>query len=185
MKIVLGLGNPGGFYAHTYHNMGFLAVECLAEKLGAEFSKKECDALTAHASIPGAGRVILAKPQTFMNLSGTAAQKLLHYYKCGVADLIVLYDDIDLEKGAIRYRETGSAGTHNGMRDIVLKVGESPRVRIGIGRPEAGRDLASYVLGNVPEAERPLLAQAIEEAAQKVLSLCGHGDSVTDHKRGL
>lgn len=177
MKIVIGLGNPGSQYAHTHHNMGFLAAECLAEILGASFNKKECDSLTAHAEYRG-GRVIVAKPETFMNLSGTAAQKLLRYYKAEPKDLIVLFDDIDIEKGKIRYRESGSAGTHNGMRDIVLKVGEDfPRVRIGVGRPPEGRDLASYVLSSVPAPERQMMAEAVKAAAGKVLELCSPAEN--------
>ena len=173
MKIIVGLGNVGEIYAHTYHNLGFLAAECLAARIGAAFSKRECYALTAHTDYNGV-RVILAKPETLMNRSGTAVQTLLKYYKCGLSDLIVLYDDIDIEKGAIRYREAGSAGTHNGMRDIVLKLGEDfMRVRIGAGRPPEGRDLASYVLSNIPKEERQLFVSAIEKAADKVLGLLG------------
>ncbi|MCL2061461.1 MAG: aminoacyl-tRNA hydrolase [Firmicutes bacterium] len=171
MKIVLGLGNPGVGYAHTYHNMGFLAAECLAEMLSAQFSKKRAGALCAHAEYNGKA-VLIAKPQNFMNRSGEAAQKLLNFYKLPSSDLIVLYDDIDIEKGKIRFRMSGSAGTHNGMRDIVWRLGEDfKRVRIGVGRPPEGRDLASYVLGVVPKAERGLLAEAVKSAAEKVLEL--------------
>ena len=171
MKVVVGLGNIGTAYAHTYHNLGFLAVECVADRVGAVFSKRECSSLTAHAEYNGE-RVIFAKPETMMNLSGTAVQKLLHYYKCSVNELIVLVDDIDLERGTIRYRESGSAGTHNGMRDIILKVGERfKRIRIGAGRPPEGMDLASYVLSNIPLTERKLLIAAMETAADKVLDL--------------
>jgi len=171
MKIIVGLGNVGDGYAHTYHNLGFLTVECLASRLKTAFSKKECGSITAHADL-GGQRVILAKPQTMMNRSGSAVQKLLGYYKCGLSDLIVIYDDIDIERGALRYRETGSAGTHNGMRDIVLYVGEEfKRIRIGTGRPADGRDLASYVLSVIPKDDRPLFVKAIEAAADKALEL--------------
>jgi len=171
MYIIVGLGNIGDSYRHTYHNMGFLAVEALAKKLKTEFAKKECDSVTAHASYNGQ-RVILAKPQTYMNRSGTAVSKLLKYYKCSEDNLIVLYDDIDITKGEIRYREAGSSGTHNGMRDIVFYLGENfKRVRIGIGRPENGRDLANYVLSAVPSGERDLMVACIDKAVDKVIVL--------------
>ena len=171
MKIIAGLGNPGDRYAHTYHNLGFLAVECIAQRLGAAFSKRECSALTAHADYHGE-RVILAKPETMMNRSGTAVQALVSYYKCAPADLVVIYDDIDIEKGSIRYRESGSAGTHNGMRDIVLHLGgDIKRIRIGAGRPQDGRDLANYVLSVISAADRPVFVTAIETAAEKALAV--------------
>ena len=173
MFIIVGLGNIGDVYRHTYHNMGFLAVEALAKRLNAEFTKKECDSISAHTNF-GNKRIVLAKPQTFMNRSGSAAIKLLKYYKCGEDSLIVLYDDIDIAKGEIRYRESGSSGTHNGMRDIVYYLGENfKRVRIGIGRPEGGRDLANYVLSVVPQSERDLILTGIDKAVEKVLALLG------------
>ena len=171
MKIIVGLGNVGDGYAHTYHNLGFLTVECLAGRLKTAFSKKECGSLTAHGEF-GGERIILAKPQTMMNRSGAAVQKLVGYYKCALSDLIVIYDDVDIEKGTIRYRETGSSGTHNGMRDIVLYVGEEfKRIRLGVGRPPEGRDLASFVLSVIPKDERPLFVKAIGDAADKALEL--------------
>ena len=107
-----------------------------------------------------------------MNLSGSSVEKLLKYYKCPLSDLIVIYDDVDIEKGSIRYREAGSSGTHNGMRDIVLRLGEDfKRVRVGAGRPPEGRDLASYVLSPIPKDERPVFVKAIEAAADKVMAL--------------
>jgi PTH1 family peptidyl-tRNA hydrolase len=171
MKIIIGLGNPGENYARTYHNAGFLAVEALADRLNAQFSKKECGALTAHTE-HGGDKVILAKPQTFMNLSGTAAAALAHYYKCPAGDIIVVFDDIDIEKGTVRYRESGSGGTHNGVKDIVLKLGPGfKRIKIGIGRPPPGRDLASFVLSVIPESEREAVYSAAGLAADKIIGL--------------
>jgi len=145
----------------------------LAARLKAAFTKKECGSVTAHAEFNGE-RVILAKPQTMMNRSGLAVQKLLGYYKCALSDLIVIYDDVDIEKGTIRYRETGSSGTHNGMRDIVLYVGEEfKRIRIGAGRPREGQDLASYVLSVIPKDDRPIFVKAIEAAADKAMEIIG------------
>jgi len=169
MKLIVGLGNIGDRYAHTYHNLGFLAVEALAKRLSAQFNKKGCDASLAFADFEGE-RIILAKPSTYMNRSGTAVQKLLKYYKCSADDLLVIYDDIDIEKGTIRFRESGSSGTHNGMRDIVYFVGESfKRIKIGAGRPAEGRDLAGYVLSVIPQSERPIFVEAIEKAVDKTL----------------
>jgi len=169
MKIIVGLGNIGDRYKHTYHNLGFLAVELLAKRLGAEFNKKHCDATIALLEHNGE-RVLLAKPTTLMNRSGQAVDKLLKYYKCSDKDLIVLFDDIDIKKGEIRYREKGSSGTHNGMRDIVYYIGEDfKRIKIGAGRPENCQDLASYVLSIIPENDRALFMGVLEQAVDKVL----------------
>lgn len=171
MKIIVGLGNIGDKYANTYHNLGFLAVELLAKRLGEQFTKRHCDADLAFADYNGE-RVIIAKPTTFMNRSGLAVQKLLKYYKCSESDIIVLYDDIDIAKGTIRFRESGSSGTHNGMRDIVFFVGENfKRIKIGAGRPQDGRDLASYVLSKISDEDKAMFAVAIEEAVDKTLSV--------------
>jgi len=167
MIIIVGLGNVGDRYAHTYHNLGFLTAECLALRFNAEFIKKECDALTAHAEYRGK-KVILAKPQTMMNLSGRAVQKLLKFYKCEPKDLLVIFDDIDIEKGKIKFKERGSGGTHNGMRDIVFLIDEEfPRIKVGCGRPPEGRDLASFVLSQIPKSDRKVFASAIEDAADR------------------
>ncbi len=170
MKIIVGLGNVGEKYVHTFHNMGFLAIDALSERLGQPYSKNECHSMTYHADIDGE-KVILAMPTTLMNLSGKAVSSLLSYYKCSLSDLLVLYDDIDIPKATIRFRQSGSAGTHNGMRDIISRTssGEFARIRIGIGRAEDGRDLASYVLSVVPRSERAMYAEAIELACDKAI----------------
>lgn len=170
MKIIVGLGNVGKGYEKTLHNMGFLAVDKIAEKFNEECTKKECDSVTAHFNYKGE-KVIIAKPTTLMNLSGRAVQSLIHYYKCDISDIIVLYDDIDIEKGTLRFRQSGSAGTHNGMRDIIACIGsgEFARVRLGVGRPPAGRDLASYVLGNMLPSEVPMYSELFDSAVDKVV----------------
>lgn len=172
MKIVVGLGNCEAKYAHTHHNMGFLVVECLASKLGVKFKTKECDSLTAKAYVKGEP-VILAEPQTYMNLSGVAVKQLLAKYKCLPSDLIVTYDDIDLPRYALRVRQKGSAGTHNGMRNIIEKIGteEFARVRVGIGRPPIGMPLADFVLSDVPRADREQMASTIEQAADEIAKM--------------
>lgn len=172
MKIVAGLGNYGDRYAYTYHNMGFLAAECLADRLNAKFRTRECSSETAVASVDGE-RVVIARPLTYMNLSGRAVKELLGKYKCSSRDLIVVFDDIDIERGTVRVRQSGSGGTHNGMRNIIETIGTTdfPRVRIGIGRPPEYMPLADYVLSDVPKADRPALAAAIERAADEVMKL--------------
>ena len=171
MKIVVGLGNYGDKYAYTYHNMGFLAVEALADQLGIKFKTKECDALVAVGYRNGE-KIVLAKPLTFMNLSGKAVYALCQKYKANPAtDLIVIYDDIDLPKGSLRVREKGSAGTHNGMRNIIatLSTEEFARIRIGIGPVPQFVPLADYVLSEVPKLERQVLFDAFVKASEEAV----------------
>ena len=171
MKLVVGLGNPGGDYRNTYHNIGFCAVDELAARLGLpEFSlDKKSNALISDARI-GGDKVIFAKPQTYMNLSGDAVSALMRYYKTELRDILVVYDDIELKKGTVRARLSGSAGTHNGMRDIVAKVGSEgfARVRIGIGLKPNYMALADYVLSRFSAADKPALDAAIEAACDFV-----------------
>ncbi len=170
MKIVVGLGNYGDKYAYNHHNMGFLAVECLADKLGFKFNKKECDSLVAVGYI-GGDKVVLAKPLTYMNLSGVAVKQLLGKYKASPEQLAVIYDDIDLPKGNIRVRAKGSAGTHNGMRNIIseIKTENFPRIRIGIGKPPENVPLVDYVLADVPTKDRETMFKAFDQAAEEAL----------------
>ena len=172
MKLVVGLGNCEAKYAHTHHNMGFLAVECLASRLGVKFKLKECDSLIAKAYI-GGNTVILAEPQTYMNLSGVAVKQLLNKYKCDISDLIVAYDDIDIERYSIRVRQSGSAGTHNGMRNIIEKIGSEqfPRVRIGIGKPPEGMSLVDFVLCEVPASDRAAFNDTLNKAADEIYKI--------------
>ncbi len=170
MKLVVGLGNPGDGYADTYHNIGFIALDILAERLGAPTFSEKDDALISDVRI-GGDKVILCKPLTFMNLSGNAVSRLARYYKIAPSDITVIYDDIDIKKGTVRVRENGSAGTHNGMRDIVTKLGstEFPRVRIGTGLKPNFMDLADYVLSHIQAFEKPLLLKAADKACDFVI----------------
>lgn len=163
MKLVVGLGNPDGMYSKTYHNIGFITIDKFAKKCGVSFDKKKCK-----SQIVKIGDIILAKPQTYMNLSGDAVLELKKYFKIKNEDILIILDDIDLPKGKIRFRETGSAGTHNGLRDIVRKVGETPRLRIGIGKPDDGRDLADYVLSNIDAMSKELIDSAIDEGVKLI-----------------
>ena len=167
MKIVVGLGNYGDKYAYTFHNMGFLAIEALADKLGFKFKDKECDALVA-VGYRGGEKVVLAKPLTYM------VKQLVKKYKADIStDLIVIYDDVDLPKGKLRVRAKGSAGTHNGMRNIIAELGSEnfARVRIGIGPIPQFVPIADYVLSEVPKAERQMLFDAFSEAGDEAIKL--------------
>ena len=139
MYLIVGLGNPGAKYQFTRHNTGFNAVEVLAQRLEIRLDKLKCKARIGEGRL-GDERVVLAQPQTYMNLSGESVRELLNWYKCPLEHMIVIYDDIDLPPGRIRIRAKGSAGTHNGMRNIIYQLGRDdfPRVRIGIGRQPEG-----------------------------------------------
>lgn len=151
MKIIVGLGNPEGKYNNTYHNVGFSVVDLFAKQNDLKFSQQKCRALLAKGE-----DFILAKPQTYMNLSGDSVYELKKYFKVPLENILIVLDDIDMPKGKIRFRQFGSAGTHNGLRDIVNKVGITPRLRIGIGR-DATMDLADYVLSNIDEKSKQTL----------------------------
>ena len=165
MYLVVGLGNPEKKYFNTFHNMGFMVVDRLVEKLGVNFDKGECRAVTAHARVNGE-KVIVAKPVTYMNLSGEAVQELTHKYKIEKGHLIVVYDDIDIPIGNLRIRQNGSAGTHNGMKNIVqmLSTDDFPRVRVGIGK-ETPMALVDYVLSQVTEDDHKALDSVLDSAA--------------------
>ena len=147
MYVIVGLGNPGRKYEHTRHNVGFDVVDILAERHTIPCVRSRCKATVGEGMI-GGERVVLAKPETYMNLSGESVVQLVNWYKIEPEQLIVVYDDVDLAAGKIRFRPSGSAGTHNGMRNIIYLYGKEnfPRVRVGIGRPPEGWDLKDYVL---------------------------------------
>lgn len=174
--IVVGLGNPEKKYEHTRHNVGFDVLQVLSQKLDIPLNKLRCKALTGEGRI-GGERVVLAAPQTYMNLSGQSVVELLRWYKADAKHLIVVYDDVDLPQGRLRVRAGGSAGTHNGMRNIVYLTGRDdfPRVRIGIGKPEPGRDLAAYVLGKYPPEARQAMFDAFLRAADAVQAIVTDG----------
>lgn len=174
MWLIVGLGNPGPRYAQTRHNIGFESLDTLAARHGLEFRGKRANSLIAEGTIAGR-RVALVKPQTFMNLSGQAVSALRGWYKIDPAgELLVVYDDMDLPFGKLRFREQGSAGTHNGMRSIVGQLGGNvfPRLRVGIGQAPGKMDAAAYVLSRFSkeeEAERPALLDTIADAVELVL----------------
>ena len=179
MYIVAGLGNPGDKYLKNLHNLGFMAVELLAEKHGVSFDKKGFKGLFGVKSI-GGEKVIFLKPQTFMNLSGECIREISAYFKVPSENILVIYDDIDIDIGALRIRKNGSSGTHNGMRNIVKELGTEnfPRVRIGT-KPEESYDILSYVLSDVKKEDEPKFRFSVNEAVAAADDFI-HGKKIED-----
>jgi len=167
--VIAGLGNPGDQYAGTRHNAGFTVVDMLSRVYEIPLKVIKYKAVIGEGVI-GGKEVVLAKPQTYMNLSGLSILDLVCGYGIKPPQLIVIYDDIDLKLGKIRIRPSGSAGTHNGMRSIIyqLQTEDFPRIRIGIGAPPPGRDLADYVLSPFEKEEVPIFLDACERAVKGV-----------------
>ena len=175
--IVVGLGNPGSKYEQTRHNIGFITIDELSFRHGIKLNKLKFKASYGEGKINGI-KVMLVKPQTFMNASGESLREILAWFKLTTTNLIVIYDDVDLEPGRLRVRETGSAGTHNGMRSIVSQIASQdfPRVRIGIGKPEnPGYDLADYVLSKFPSEQHPAMLEVVKKAADAVQEIIKNG----------
>lgn len=181
MKLVVGLGNPGKEYAHTRHNMGFMVVEKLAERQGAVFRKMFWfPALQAVCRL-GGEEVKLLKPTTYMNRSGKAVWGAMKKWRVDAADTVVVYDDVDLEYGAVRVRGKGSAGSHNGMKSVLdwLQTGSFPRVRVGIGPKPQEEDMIGFVLGGFDPDETLKLEKVVEGAADAVESIFSVGTERT------
>lgn len=177
MKLVVGLGNPGTEYEQTRHNVGFRVVDKLADTLGWKWNEHRARAILSSGTI-GAEKVILAKPITFMNLSGEAVGELVRWYKLQPEDVLVVYDELDLPVGKLRLRGDGSAGGHNGLDNIIrhLHTNRVPRLRVGIGRPSNTHiDTVRYVLGIPPQDERIQLEQAEEQAAKFIPQIITQG----------
>jgi PTH1 family peptidyl-tRNA hydrolase len=169
--LVVGLGNPGREYATTRHNIGFRIADRLAEALGARFSRQQSNALVATGN-RGDSKVILAKPQTYMNLSGQSVASLVRFHKVPLAHLMVCCDDIDLPFGSLRVRASGGSAGQRGMQSILdsLATKEVPRLRIGVGRPPGRMDAADYVLRAFDPEEEEALPAIVEKAARAVLT---------------
>ena len=168
MYIIVGLGNPERRYDGTRHNIGFSAVTALADIYGISMDMKKHRAVCGKGVIEGQ-KVILAMPQTYMNLSGESVRELVDYYKIDPEEeLIVIYDDINLAPGKLRIRPKGSAGGHNGIKNLIAHLGTQvfPRIRIGVGEKPKGWDLADYVLGRFSKEEEPVVREALEKAAK-------------------
>lgn len=168
MRLIVGLGNPGKEYERTPHNVGFLAIDALAARGAIRLTRPEAKSLAGRGELAGQP-VIVAKPQTMMNLSGVAVGMLLEKYGCDPAQMIVLVDDVDLPWGMLRIRERGSAGTHNGMKSVVQAVGpEFIRIRMGVGPDKVWGELRDYVLRPMGRAELEVAGQMATDAADAV-----------------
>lgn len=177
MRIIVGLGNPGDKYARTRHNVGFDVVGILAEKENIPVKKIKCHALVGEGVIDGE-KVVLALPQTYMNLSGQAVVDLMNWYKVSPEDVLIIVDDIDLPMGQVRIRPHGGAGTHNGLRNIVYLTGSDrfPRIRVGVGQKPEGWDLADWVLSKYQtEEDRKVMFDAYLYAADAARAVVTKG----------
>ena len=179
LTIIAGLGNPGNKYENTRHNVGFRSIDMLSQKYGIKVERLKHKALTGDGSIKGE-RVILVKPQTFMNLSGESVREIAEWYKLPMENIIVIYDDVDLPVGTVRIRPKGSSGTHNGMKSVIyqLQSDNFPRIRIGIGKAPEGWDLADYVLSRFGDEEAKMITQSIVRAADAAAAIVTDGISV-------
>lgn len=172
MKLIVGLGNPEKDYAKTRHNMGFNVINKLSDKYNIEVNKEKFKGLYGMGSIEGE-KIILLKPQTFMNLSGESIIECINFYKISNEDILIIYDDIDTEPGKIRIRKKGTAGTHNGMKSVIehMHTTEFDRIRVGIGHPKNNQDMISYVIGYIPKEEQELLEEGVNRAFEAVIEI--------------
>ena len=176
MRLIVGLGNPGPEYEFTPHNLGFLAVDALAGRAGIRVTRPEAKSYVGLGTLAGT-EVVLAKPQTMMNLSGAAVRMLLERYECKAAEMIVLSDEAMLPWGMLRIRERGSAGGHNGLKSVIASIGtnEFIRVRLGVKPEYPLEDMADYVLGTMRKPEREIAAQMAADAADAVELILSEG----------
>ena len=168
MFVIIGLGNPGKKYENTRHNAGFISIDALAEKYGISISEKKHKALCGSGVMEG-NKVLLVKPQTFMNLSGESVRNVMDFYKIDPEeDMLVIYDDISLAPGNIRIRKKGSAGGHNGIKSIIAHAGTQNfmRIKVGVGEKPSGWDLADYVLGHFSEDDNTKLKEIMPDIIQ-------------------
>ena len=183
MYLIAGLGNPTREYEKTRHNVGFEAIDILADKAGTTVTEKKHKALYGKGYI-GGQKVILAKPQTYMNLSGESIREIADFYKIEPENIIILCDDINLSEGQLRIRLKGSAGGHNGLKNIISHLGtqEFPRIRIGVGEKPRGMDLADYVLWRFPKEQQAVMEEAYRDAADAACMMIEEGaDAAMNH----
>ena len=176
MYLIVGLGNPEEEYSHTRHNMGFDTVNKLAKQYEIEINKKKFKGVYGTGNIEGE-KVIILKPQTYMNLSGESIKEAIDFYKIEGKNIIIIYDDIDIKPGIIKVRKTGGPGTHNGMKSVIqnIQMKEFPRVRVGIGMPEHKNDLINYVIGKIPKEEIEILDKSTTKAKEAVIEIIKNG----------
>ena len=175
MKLIVGLGNPGKEYEKTYHNLGYMLVDKLCRSYAISLNKSKFNSIYGQGKIKDE-IVFVIKPLTYMNLSGEAVKSFVDYYKLSPQDVIVVCDDIDLPKGTCRYRENGSGGTHNGLKNIVYKLNSEnfKRVKIGAGRQDTTQDLKDYVLSKIDEESFNKISSIFDEAINKIINCIGN-----------
>lgn len=183
MYLIIGLGNPEEEYGRTRHNMGFNVINKLSNKYAIEVNKKKFEGIYGDGIVEGE-KVILLKPQTYMNLSGKSIVQVVNFYKIPLENIIVIYDDIDIEPGLIRIRKKGSSGSHNGMKSVIAELGsgEFMRVRVGIGKPKYDGDMINYVIGAVSEEEQKALEKGVEKAKEAVIEILKNGIDIAMNK---
>lgn len=177
MYVIAGLGNPGSKYEKTRHNVGFQVIDRLAAKYHIEMNMKKHKAICGTGAIEGI-KVMLVKPQTFMNLSGESLREVVDFYKIDPeTELLVIYDDVSLNPGQLRIRKKGSAGGHNGVKSIIQHLGTQvfPRIKVGVGEKPEGYDLADYVLGHFPKESQQEMAEAFDRAAGAAATILTDG----------
>lgn len=183
MYLIVGLGNPEEEYSKTRHNMGFNTINKISQQYNIEVKQNKFQALYGSGMIEKE-KVILLKPQTYMNLSGESVKEVAEFYNLKPEEIIVIYDDIDIEKGYIKIRKKGGAGSHNGMKSVVeeLQSTDFARIRVGIGQPEFKSDMINYVIGKVPQEEQEILQQGVEKAAKAVEEILKNGIDIAMNK---
>ena len=176
MYIIVGLGNPGKKYEHTRHNAGFEVIDILADRMGINVEESKHKGLLGRGMLEGQ-KVVLVKPQTFMNLSGECVREVSDFYKVAEDEIIVIYDDISLDPGQLRIRAKGSAGGHNGIKNIIAQLGTQvfPRVKVGVGEKPRMMDLADYVLSRFSKEDQGKMDDAFKEAADAVAMMVSQG----------
>lgn len=186
MKLIVGLGNPGKNYVGTKHNVGFEVIDLVAKGIGTNVNKTKHRAMVGDGFI-GSEKVVLLKPQTFMNLSGESVKEAAVFYKIPIEDIVIIYDDTSLPVGATRIREKGSAGGHNGMKNIIAHLGTDnfTRIRVGIGAKPNGWDLADYVLSRFNKDDEPVILAGYERAAKAVEILVKEGTQAAMNKTNV
>ena len=183
MYLIVGLGNPEQDYNNTRHNMGFKTINKLAKQYEIEVTKNKFKGLYGNGIIEDE-KVILLKPQTFMNLSGESIKEIVQFYKIELEKIIVIYDDIDIEPGTIKLRKAGGPGTHNGMKSVVQELGTQnfKRVRVGIGKPKIGQNLIEYVIGAIDEKDEEKLEKGTNLAKEAIIEILKNGIDIAMNK---
>ena len=183
MKMIVGLGNPGAGYAQTRHNVGFMVIDKFATAYQLTINKKQGQSLLGQGFIEGQ-KVLLVKPQTFMNKSGEAVSEIINYYREGIEDLIIIHDDLDLDFGRLRFKRGGGTGGHNGLKSItkMLNSPEYSRLKIGIGHPPEFMPTEAYVLGSFPAKEKEEVPEIIKEAVEGLKTWLFEGVDVAMNK---